>query len=136
MDAEVPPERPNPDAQPINLQSHYTILQQEYDILVRESDMQHEEIDSLEKKNAQINGLLKNNIAEQELIKDAYHSVMQEHEGCQKVKEQLQDLAHRWNAQLERNKELDSTCVKLRQELKVAVKDQTLENPLPKIEDQ
>jgi regulator of replication initiation timing len=60
---------------------------------------------------------------------------MQEHEVCQKVKEQLQDLGYRWKAQLEENRELNSTCTKLRRELKKAVENRTPDKPLPRVEE-
>jgi hypothetical protein len=141
MDIDIPPELPNPDAQRTELQSRYAKLQQEYqsfsiqhETLVSKSDMQHEKLDHLENENAQIKGLLENYTAKNQQLNDAYYRVMQEHEACQKVKEQLQDLAHRWKAQSEENMELDSTCTKLRQELK-ALENRTPDKPLLKTEE-
>jgi hypothetical protein len=43
-------------------------------------------------------------------------------------------LAHQWKTQSEENRELKSTCTKLRQELKKAVENQTPDKPLPRVE--
>ncbi|KAI2481053.1 hypothetical protein Ptr902_08079 [Pyrenophora tritici-repentis] len=79
-------------------------------------------------------GLLEKYPTEYQELKNAYYRVMQEHETCQKVKEQLQDLAYRWKAQSEENKELTSLCAKLRQELK-ALENWRPENLLPRVEE-
>jgi hypothetical protein len=142
MDIDIPPESPNLDAQHTELQLRYTTLQQEYqsvsiqhETLVSKSDTQHEKINHIEKKNAEIEGLLEKYTGEHQQLNDAYHRVMQEHEACQKVKEQLQDLAHRWKAQLEENRKLNSTCTKLRQELKKALENQKPDTPLARVEE-
>jgi regulator of replication initiation timing len=141
MNIDITPELPNLDAQHTELQLRYAILQQEYqsfliqhETLVSKSDTQHEKINHIENENAEIKGLLEKYTGEHQHLNDAYHRVMQEHEACQKVKEQLQDLAHQWKAQLEENRELKSTCTKLRQELKKAVENQTPDKPLPSVE--
>jgi hypothetical protein len=141
MDIDITPEPLNLDAQHTELQLRYAMLQQEYqsfliqhETLVSKSDMQHEKINHIENKNAEIKGLLKKYTGEHQQLNDAYHRVMQEHEACQKVKEQLQDMVHQWKAQSEENRELNSTCTKLRQELKKAVENQTPDKPLPRVE--
>jgi hypothetical protein len=142
MDIDIPPEPPNLDAQYTELQSCYTTLQEEYqsfsiqhETLVSKSDTQHEKINYIENENAEIKGLLEQYTGKHQRLSDAYHRVMQEHKACQKVKDQLQDLAHRWKAQLEENRELNSTCTKLRRELKKALEDQTPDKPLPRVEE-
>ena len=106
----------------------------QHETLVSKSDTQHEKINHIENENAEIKGLLEKYKGEHQQLNDAYHRVMQEHEACQKVKEQLRDLAHQWKAQLEENRELNSTCTKLRQELKKALENQTPDKPLPRVE--
>ncbi|KAF2131591.1 hypothetical protein P153DRAFT_383685 [Dothidotthia symphoricarpi CBS 119687] len=130
------------DAQHTGLQSRYATLQQEHEnfsiqheILVRKSDTQQEKIDYLESENAEMKSLLEKYIAEQQQLNDAYHRVKQEHEACQKVKEQLEDLAHQWKARLKENMELHSTSTKLRRELRKALEIRTLEEPLPRAEE-
>jgi hypothetical protein len=142
MDIDIPPEAPILNAQHTALHLRYAMLQQEYqrfliqyETLVSKSDTQHEKINHIENENAEIKGLLEKYTGEHQQLNEAYHHVMQEHEACQKVKEQLQDLAHQWKAQSEENKELESTCTKLRQELKTAVENQTPDKPLPRVEE-
>jgi predicted nuclease with TOPRIM domain len=101
MDIDIPTELLNPDSQRTELQSRYATLQQEYqsflsqhETLVSKSDMQHEKLSHLEHENAQMKGLLENYTAKNQQLNDAYYRVVQEHEACQKVKEQLQELAH------------------------------------------
>ena len=100
-----------------------------------ESETQHEKINNVENKNAEMKGLLEKHRAEYQKLNDSYYCIMQEHEACKKVKEQLQDLAHRWKAESERNTELDSVCTKLRQELKRALGNQTPDKPLLRVEE-
>ncbi|KZM19287.1 hypothetical protein ST47_g9567 [Ascochyta rabiei] len=142
MDVDIPPEPPNPDAQHTELRLRYATLQQEHQkfstqhqTLVSKSEMQHERINHLENENAETKGLLERSTAEQQQLNDAYYRVMQEHEDCQKVKEQLQDLAYQWKAQLEENIELNSTCNNLRRELKKALENRTPDNPLLEVEE-
>jgi regulator of replication initiation timing len=142
MDIDIPPEPLNLDAQHTELQLRYTTLQQEYqsvsiqhETLVSKSDTQHEKIHHIEEKNAEMEGLLEKYTGEHQQLNDAYHRVMQEHKACQKVQEQLQDLAHRWKAPLEENRELNSTCTKLRQELKKALENQKPDKPLARVEE-
>ncbi|KAF2850624.1 hypothetical protein T440DRAFT_529962 [Plenodomus tracheiphilus IPT5] len=142
MDVDIPPEPPNPDAQQTELQSSYATLQQEqqslltqHETLVGKSETQREEINHLEKENAEMKGLLEKYTAEQQQLNDAYYGVMQEHEACKKVKEHLQDLAYQWKAQSEENMELKSTCTKLRRELENALDNQTLEKTIPILEE-
>ncbi|KAI2478049.1 hypothetical protein Ptr902_10732 [Pyrenophora tritici-repentis] len=141
MDIDIPPELSNLDAQHAELQLHYATLRQEYqnlsnqhEKLVSKSDTQYETVHHLEVQNAEMKGLLEKYPTEYQELKNAYYRVMQEHETCQKVKEQLQDLAHRWKAQSEENRELTSLCAKLRRELK-ALENWTPENPLPRVEE-
>jgi regulator of replication initiation timing len=141
MDIDITPEPPNLDAQHTELQLRYAILQQEYqsflfqhETLVSKSDTQHEKINHIENENAEIKGLLEKYTGEHQQLNDAYYRVMQEHEACQKVKEQLQEMAHQWKEQIEENRELRSTCTKLRQELRKAVENQTSDKPLPRVE--
>jgi hypothetical protein len=141
MDIDIPTELLNPDSQRTELQSRYATLQQEYqsllsqhETLVSKSDMQHEKLSHLENENAQMKGLLKNYTAKHQQLNDAYYRVVQEHEPCQKVKEQLQELAHQWKAQSEENMELNSTCTKLRRELK-ALENRAPEKPLQRAEE-
>jgi DNA repair exonuclease SbcCD ATPase subunit len=141
MDIDTPTELLNPDSQRTELQSRYATLQQEYqsflsqhETLVSKSDMQHEKLSHLEHENAQMKGLLENYTAKNQQLNDAYYCVVQEHEACQKVKEQLQELAHQWKAQSEENMELNSTCTKLRRELK-ALENRAPENPLQRAEE-
>jgi predicted nuclease with TOPRIM domain len=56
---------------------------------VSKSDTQHEKINHIEKKNAEIEDLLEKYTGEHQQLNNAYHRVMQEHEACQKVKEKL-----------------------------------------------
>jgi DNA repair ATPase RecN len=142
MDIDITPEPPNLDAQHTELQLRYAILQQEYqsfliqhETLVSKSDTQHEKINHIENENEEIKGLLEKYKGEHQQLNDTYHRVMQEHEACQKVKEQLRDLAHHWKAQLEENRELNSTCTKLRQELKKALENQTPDKLLARVEE-
>jgi hypothetical protein len=142
MDIDIPPEPPNPDAQRTELQSRYATLQQEYqsfslqhDTLVSKSDTQDEKIKNLENETAEMKGLLEEYTAKHQQLNDAYHRALQEHEDCQKVKDQLHDLAHRWKAQSEENMELNSTCTKLRQELRKASESRTPDNPLLRAEE-
>ncbi|KAI1537805.1 ATPase [Pyrenophora tritici-repentis] len=141
MDIDIPPELSNLDAQHAELQLRYATLQQEYqklsnqhEKLVSKSDTQYETVHHLEVQNAEMKGLLEKYPTEYQELKNAYYRVMQEHETCQKVKEQLQDLAHRWKAQSEENKELTSLCAKLRRELK-ALENWRPENPLLRVEE-
>lgn len=142
MDVGIPPEPSVPVAEHTELQLRYETLQQEHrsfsiqqETLVSKSETQLEKIDHLEKKNAEMKGLLEKYTAEQQRLNDAYYRVIQEHESCQKFKEQLQDLAHRWKAQLEENMELNSTCTKLRRELKKHVENRAPEKTLPIVEE-
>jgi hypothetical protein len=141
MDIDIPPELPNLDAQRTELQSRCATLQQEnqsflsqHETLVSKFDMQHEKLRHLENENAQMKGLMKNYTAKHQQLNNAYYHVVQEHEFCQKVKEQLQELAHQWKAQSEENMELNSTCTKLRRELK-ALDNRTPEKPLLRAEE-
>jgi predicted nuclease with TOPRIM domain len=141
MDIDIPPELPNLDAQRTELQSRCATLQQEnqsflsqHETLVSKFDMQHEKLRHLENENAQMKGLMKNYTAKHQQLNNAYYHVVQEHESCQKVKEQLQELAHQWKAQSEENMELNSTCTKLRRELK-ALDNRTPEKPLLRAEE-
>jgi hypothetical protein len=141
MDIVIPPESPNLDDQQTELQLRYATLQQEYqsfsiqhEKLVSKSNTQHEKINHMENENAEIKDLLEKYTREHQQLNEAYHRVMQEHKACQKVKEQLQDLAHQWKAQLEENRELSSTCTKLQRELKEAFENQTPEKPLLRVE--
>ena len=142
MDIDIPPKPQNLDAQHAELQLRYATLQREYqsfsiqhETLMSESEMQHEKINNLENKNAEMKGLLEKHTAEYQKLNDSYYCIVQEHEACKEVKEQLQDLAHRWKAESERNTELDSVCTKLRQELKRALGNQTPDKPLPRVEE-
>jgi hypothetical protein len=142
IDINIPPEPLNLDAQHTELQLRHAMLQQEYQTiliqhqtLVSKSDTQHEKINYIENENAKIKGLLEQYTGEHQQLNDAYHRAIQEHEACQKVKEQLQDLAYRWKAQSEENMELNSTCTKLRQELKKALENRTPDKPLPRVEE-
>jgi hypothetical protein len=142
MNIDITPELPNLDAQHTELQLRYVILQQEYqsfliqhETLVSKSDTQHEKINHIENENAEIKGLLEKYTGEHHKLNNAYYRVKQEHEACQKVKDQLQDLAHRWKAQSEENRELESTCTKLRRELKEALEDRMPDKPLPRVEE-
>jgi hypothetical protein len=65
MNIDITPELLNLDAQHTELQLRYAILQQEYQsfliqhkTLVSKSDTQHEKINHIENKNAEIKGLL------------------------------------------------------------------------------
>jgi predicted nuclease with TOPRIM domain len=96
MDIDIPPEPLNLDAQRTKLQLRYTTLQQEYqsfsiqhETLVSKSNTQHEKIIYIENENAEIKGLLEQYTGKHQQLNDAYHRVMEEHEACQKVKEQL-----------------------------------------------
>jgi chromosome segregation ATPase len=101
MDIDIPPKPLNLDAQHTELQLRYATLEQEYqsfliqyETLVNKSDTQHKKIKHLENENADMTGLLEKYTREHQQLSDAYYRVMQEHEACQKVKEQLQDLAY------------------------------------------
>jgi hypothetical protein len=127
MDIDILPELPNSDAQRTELQSHYATLQQEYQsfliqhkTLASKSDLQHKKLSLQENDNAQMKGLLQNYTAKHQQLNDAYYRIVQEHEACQKVKEQLQELAHQRKALSEENMELNFTCTKLRRELKAS----------------
>ncbi|KAG9186453.1 hypothetical protein G6011_09561 [Alternaria panax] len=141
MEIDIPPESPNLEAQPTELQLRYATLQQEHqslsnqhEILVRESVTQREKIDHLENKNAEMKRLLDKHKAEQQELNDAYYRVMQEHKTCQKLKEQFRDLAYQWKAQSEKNIELNSTCTKLRQELRSALEIGTPDKATARVE--
>jgi hypothetical protein len=134
MEIDIPPELPNLDAQHTELQLRYATLQQEHQVLVSKCVRRHEKIDHLENENAEIKRRIEKYKAEQQELKDAYYRVIQEHETCQKVKQQLQDLAYQWKAQSEENIELNSTCTKLRRELKRALKTGMPDKPLARIE--
>jgi chromosome segregation ATPase len=142
IDINIPPESLNLDAQHTELQLHHAMLQQEYqtfliqhETLVSKSDTQHEKINYIENENAKIKGLLEQYTGEHQRLNDAYHRAIQEHEACQKVKEHLQDLAYRWKAQSEENMELNSTCTKLRQELKKALENRMPDKPFPRVDE-
>jgi hypothetical protein len=142
MEIDIPPKPPNLDAQYTELQLSYATLQQEHqsfsvqhEILVSKSEKQHKKINDLENENAEMKGLLEKHTAGYQELEDSYYRIMQEQEACKKVKEQLQDLAHRWKAESEKNTELDSMCTKLRQELRRALKNQTPDQPLPRVEE-
>jgi chaperonin cofactor prefoldin len=142
MEIDIAPKPPNLDAQYTELQLSYATLQQEHqsfsvqhEILVSKSETQHKKINDLENENAEMKRLLEKHTAGYQELGDSYYRIMQEHEACKKVKEQLQDLAHRWKAESEKNTELDSMCTKLRQELKRALKNQTPDRPLPRVEE-
>ena len=135
MDIDMSSELPDPDAQRTELQ-RYAILQQEYqsfllqhDRLVSKSNTQDQKIDNLENKTAQLKGLLEEYTAKHQQINDAYHRALQEHEDCQKEKDQLHDLAYRWKAQLEDNMELN------RHELRKALESRPPDNPLQRAEE-
>lgn len=141
MEIDIPPESPNLDAQHIELQSRYETLQQEHnsilaqqEILVSKCGAQHERINHLENENAEMNRLLEKHTSEQQELNDAYCRAMEEQESGQKVKEQLRDLAYQWKAQSQKNMELNSTCTKLRQELKTALEAGASDRPLESIE--
>ena len=141
MEIDIPPESPNLDAQHTELQSRYETLQQEHnsilaqqEILVSKCGAQHERINHLENENAEMNRLLEKHTSEQQELNDAYCRAMEEQESGQKVKEQLRDLAYQWKAQSQKNMELNSTCTKLRQELKTALKAGASDRPLERIE--
>ena len=141
MEIDIPPESPNLDAQRTELQSRYETLQQEHnsilaqqEILVSKCGAQHERINHLENENAEMNRLLEKHASEQQELNDAYCRAMEEQEAGQKVKEQLRDLAYQWKAQSQKNIELNSTCTKLRQELKTALKAGASDRPLESIE--
>ncbi|RII24193.1 hypothetical protein CUC08_Gglean011926 [Alternaria sp. MG1] len=141
MEMDIPPESPDLDAQHTELQSRYETLQQEHnsilfqqEILVSKCGAQHERINHLENENAEMNSLLEKHTSEQQELNDAYYRAMEEQESGQKVKEQLRDLAYQWKAQSQKNMELNSTCTKLRQELKTALKAGASDRPLESIE--
>ncbi|KAI2478951.1 DUF3723 domain containing protein [Pyrenophora tritici-repentis] len=142
MDIDIPPELPNRDAQHAELQLRYATLQQEYqnlsnqhETLVSKSDTQYETVNHLEVQNAEMKGLLEKYTTEYRQLNDTYYCVMQEHEACQKVKEQLQVLAHRWKTQSEENMKLNSMCTKLRRELKMDLENRTPDKLLPIVEE-
>jgi hypothetical protein len=137
MDIDIP----SPDTQCTELQLRYATLQQEYysfsrqhETLVSKSDTQDEKINDLENKAAEMKGLVEEYTAKHQKLNDAYYCTLQEHEDCQKVKDQLYDLARRWKAQSEENIELNSTCTKLRQELRKALENRTPDKPLLRAE--
>ncbi|CAN9092239.1 unnamed protein product [Alternaria alternata] len=141
MEIDIPPESPNLDAQHTELQSRYETLQQEHnsilaqqEILVSKCGAQHERINHLENENAEMNRLLEKHTSEQQELNDAYCRAMEEQESGQKVKEQLRDLAYQCKAQSQKNMKLNSTCTKLRQELKTALKAGASDIPLESIE--
>jgi chromosome segregation ATPase len=136
MDIDISPEPLSLDAQYAELQLRYTTLQQEYqsfkiqhETLVSKSNTQHENIVHLENENAEMKGFLEKYTTEHQRLNHAYYRVMQEHEACQKAKEQLEDLAHRWKAQSKENMELNSTLTQLRYELKKALENRTPDKP-------
>ncbi|KAG9382793.1 repeatdomain containing protein [Pyrenophora tritici-repentis] len=142
MDIDIPPEPPNPDAQRTELQLHYATLHQEYqslslqhETLVSKSNSQHKKIDNLESKNAEIQDLLEEYTSKYQQLNDAYCCFIKDHHGCEKVKGQLQDLIHRWKAQSEENMELESTCTRLRRELRNALDSRTLDEPVLRAEE-
>ena len=142
MDIDIPPKPLSLDAQHIELQLRYATLQQEYqsaliqhETLLSKSNTQYDTISHLENKNAEMKGLLEKYTAECQQLNDAYYRVMQEHKSCQKLKEQLQDLANRWKAQVEENTELTSICAKLLRELEKDLENQIPDNRLPRVEE-
>jgi CHASE3 domain sensor protein len=102
IDIDIPPELPNSDAQRTELQLRYATLQQDYhsfslqhETLVSKTDTLHKKIDNLKNKNAEMKDLLEEYIVkQQQQLNDAFCRVIKEHDGCEKVKEQLQDLAY------------------------------------------
>ena len=142
MDIYIPPKPLSLDAQHNDLQLRYAGLQQEYqsvliqhETLLSKSNAQCDTISHLENRNAEIKGLLEKYTAEFQQLNDTYYCVMQEHKSCQKLKEQLQDLANRWKAQVEKNTELTSICTKLRRELEKDPENQTPDKQLPSVEE-